>query len=259
MYWSNQLLILYVIHSLIALACYDLKVLIIMQKTSAVVLGGSGNVGKEAVKALVASGFYERIALVSRRPLPELENLHPSIKVVVCDLDAMESNLNFSGYAAAVMAIGTGKASTVSKDELYHIDTIIPFNFARKCKADGVQHMTILSVVGADSTATYSSVTKSAAGFGWYNHCKGRAEELIAGVGFQSLSVFRPAAIVGNSNTPGFVSWLFPKIDWMLPSKYQSISTVELGTRMVKALNQQVRGEWSGYRVYEGANLHEPL
>jgi hypothetical protein len=84
-------------------------------------------------------------------------------------------------------------------------------------------------------------------------------EQMIVNVGFKSVSVFRPAAIVGNTNTPGFLSWLNPKIDWMLPNKYKSISCTELGARMVKALNQQLRGEWNGYRLYEGANLHEPL
>jgi saccharopine dehydrogenase-like NADP-dependent oxidoreductase len=60
------------------------------KKVSAVVLGGSGNVGKEAVKALVASNLYSTITLVSRRPLPEMEALHPSIKVIVCDLDKIQ-------------------------------------------------------------------------------------------------------------------------------------------------------------------------
>lgn len=229
-----------------------------MQKLSAVVLGGSGNVGKESVKALVASGLYDRITLVSRRSLPEMEALHPSIKVIVCDLDHLEA-ADFRGNSAAVMALGAGKASELSKDDLYKVDVTIPVNFARKCRADGVQHMAVLSAVGADPTSTYSSITKSAAGFGWYNHCKGMLERLMEEQGFASLSVFRPAAITGNTNTPGFISWLNPKIDWMLPDKYKSISCVELGTRMTKALNQQVRGEWSGFRLYEGANLHEVL
>jgi uncharacterized protein YbjT (DUF2867 family) len=59
------------------------------KKLSTVVLGGSGNVGKEAVKALIASSLYSTITLISRRPLPEMEALDPSIKVVVCDLDKL--------------------------------------------------------------------------------------------------------------------------------------------------------------------------
>jgi uncharacterized protein YbjT (DUF2867 family) len=72
------------------------------------------------------------------------------------------------------MALGAGKASELGKDELYKVDTQIPVDFAKKCKADGVDHITVLSAVGADPNATYSSLTKSAAGFGWYNHCKGQ-------------------------------------------------------------------------------------
>lgn len=228
-----------------------------MERPAIVILGGSGNVGKEAVKFLLMSKYYSNIHLISRRPLPEMEAMDPSITVQVCNLDKLGEELHLKGKTSALMALGAGKASELDKDELYRVDTQIPVDFAKKCKADGIEHMTVLSAVGSDPNSTYSSITKSAAGFGWYRYCKGQLEEQINNVGFKSTSIFRPAAITGNTNTPGFLNWLSPHIDFLMPNKYKSISTVELGRRMANEIVKQQKGESPGFSVYEGQALQE--
>jgi uncharacterized protein YbjT (DUF2867 family) len=57
-----------------------------IEKPAIVVLGGSGNVGKEVVKFLAMSKFFSNIHLISRRPLPDIQAIDPSITVQVCNL-----------------------------------------------------------------------------------------------------------------------------------------------------------------------------
>ena len=76
--------------------------------------------------------------------------------------------------------------------------------------------------VGADISAQYSSITHTGAGGGYYCHIKGLVEQTIIDHNFPSTAIFRPAAIIGNSNTGPFASWLAPKFDctWMIPTRF---------------------------------------
>ena len=45
--------------------------------------------------------------------------------------------------------------------------------------------------------------------------------------------MFRPSVIVGNSNTPGYLNYLFPVVQSVLPSRFHAIHKDAL----VKAIN----------------------
>lgn len=77
----------------------------------AVVFGGSGNVGKQLVATLFANApeTYAKITLISRRPLPEYDDIEKykgviSVRVVP-DMNAVGSE-DLSGHDAAFMLLG---------------------------------------------------------------------------------------------------------------------------------------------------------
>ena len=47
------------------------------------------------------------------------------------------------------------------------------------------------------------------------------------------LGLYRPAVILGNSNTPGYLSVVMPLLHWAMPSKYHSIHKNDLARAMV--------------------------
>ncbi len=129
------------------------------------------------------------------------------------------------------------------KDGLYHVDVEMCTDFASAAKAAGVRSVVMLSgaaragldivdnhdqpsplAAGADPAATYSRLTGSAAGGGWYSHCKGRAEQNLMALGFRHLAVFRPGTITGNANTPAAWAWVAGKIDRILPARFRQIA-----------------------------------
>jgi nucleoside-diphosphate-sugar epimerase len=130
----------------------------------AVVLGGSGNVGARLVHLLSQpESVYSSVTLISRRSLPQFEN-SPKITVKVFDDLSRLDDETFGTHDVGFMLLGAGKPSQISKDDLFQIDCAIPANFAQACKRNGVQHLSALSSLGADSTQKYSWLTKSAAG-----------------------------------------------------------------------------------------------
>jgi hypothetical protein len=94
--------------------------------------------------------------------------------------------------------------------------------------------------VGSDIHSSYGWLTGTSAGGGWYRHVKGQVEANLMALQLPRLSIFRPAAIIGDSHTGSFGSWLFPKFDWMLPNIYQSVGVDELG----KAMALQALDSW---------------
>ena len=133
----------------------------------AIVLGGSGNVGSRVVAECVKSEAYTDITVLSRRPLPEYDNpaAHQNkVKVhVVSSFDDIET-IDLSKHNAAFMLMGIGQPSKASQQDLQKIDCDIPVSFATACHKSGIEHMSVLSSVGANPTQEYSWVTRTGAG-----------------------------------------------------------------------------------------------
>jgi len=61
----------------------------------------------------------------------------------------------------------------------------------------------------------------------------GEKEKAVESVKFDFLGVYRPAVILGNSNTPGVLGYVMPLLHWAMPSKYHSIHKNDLARAMV--------------------------
>lgn len=79
-------------------------------------------------------------------------------------------------------------------------------------------------------------------------------EEGAKDAGFDSLAIFQPAAITGNSNTPSFLNWISPGMDKIMPRKYASIHKDDLGKAQVYEMLRQMgeHAERQPVVTYEG-------
>ena len=66
----------------------------------------------------------------------------------------------------------------------------------------------------------------------------GEKEQAVESVKFDFLGVYRPAVILGNSNTPGVLGYVMPLLHWAMPSKYHSIHKNDLARAMVAQSEQ---------------------
>src|SRR3954452_11686046 len=92
----------------------------------------------------------------------------------------------------ALAAFGVGKGSAkMADEELRKIEITYPTAFASAAKAGGARVLAMMTAVGADS----QSGTK-------YLRNMGEKEKQSEALGFDFLGLYRPAVILGNSNTP---------------------------------------------------------
>jgi hypothetical protein len=78
-------------------------------------------------------------------------------------------------------------------------------------------------------------------------------EDELKSVGFQSLSIFEPAAIYpGNDNTPSALGALNQSLNFLLPGAYHTVSSEEIGLAMIKTMSQQQTGAFTGVETIVG-------
>ena len=76
----------------------------------ALVMGGSGQVGSRLIESLLKASDCEKVTILSRRPLPDIENRDSRLSVRIVELDSIERE-HFDGYNVGFMLLGHGKAS----------------------------------------------------------------------------------------------------------------------------------------------------
>lgn len=203
----------------------------------AAILGGSGSVGKHVLKSLLADQHCDQVILLSRRELDDLKSLDPNrITVQVCDpIDDIGNNsssdyLSSAKVNVAFCTLGIGSPRKSTKEDVLRVDATIPGEFAKACKSAGVSHYCLMTAVGSNEEAEWSSITKTGAGGGWYNHVKGVAERLTTEAGIRYTYIAQPATLLGSPHTPKILNFM---PHFLLPAKYSSASVDDIAKGMV--------------------------
>ncbi|HEY1756977.1 MAG TPA: hypothetical protein VGG72_16505, partial [Bryobacteraceae bacterium] len=178
------------------------------EEYSAIVLGATGNVGGRIVQLLIRNPRFE----------------------VVVNMDRLEDEVGprAQGADVALAAFGVGKGSAkMSEEDVRKIEIAYPLAFCRAAKAGGARVCGVMTAMGANPEAGMK-----------YAKIIGEKEKAVESVQFDFLGVYRPAAILGNSNTPGVLGYVMPLVNWALPSKYHSIHKNDLARAMVAQSEQ---------------------
>ncbi len=207
-----------------------------MAKQAAIVLGASGSVGNALIKELMRDGSFDPIITLVRRAQPDAGGVR---EVVVASMEpaALEAatreaigSLEVVGLSVLGVGAGTGKLTI---EQHRAVDVELNAAFARGLKASGhATHLALMSAAGADPTA--KTTGSGAAGLARYARVKGEAEEAVKASGL-TVSVFRPAMIIGSQHTPWLLEKALPVFGFMTPAKYKSITVDQIARAMVAA------------------------
>ncbi|KAJ2515521.1 Oxidoreductase htatip2 [Coemansia sp. RSA 1939] len=152
---------------------------------NALVLGGTGEVGREVIKHLMASDAFDKVTVFTRRPI-EYTGAH-SEKLVQKSVEfenTEQLERDFAGHSHAFCCLGTTRAKS-GADGFYKVDHDYVVNSAKACKTANVEHYSICSSAGADKNSMFL-----------YTKTKGQAEDEIQAMGFPRVSIFRPAMLM---------------------------------------------------------------
>ena len=190
---------------------------------TAMLLGATGNVGGRILHLLEQSPLCRKVIVVTRRNVAELANL--KVQQVVVNMDKLEEELapHARGVDIALAAFGVGKGSAkMADEEVRTIEITYPTAFASAAKAGGARVLAMMTAAGANSQSSNKYIRNI-----------GDKEKKSEALEFDFLGLYRPAVILGNSNTPSALGFVMPLVHWALPSRYHSIHKNDLARAMV--------------------------
>ncbi len=212
---------------------------------SAVVLGASGSVGNALVAELLSCGSFAHVTVLARRSQPDLRALARASATELREFVVAEMTPE-SLYAATIEAIaalegdvvglstlgiGAGTAK-LTIDQHRAVDVDLNVAFAKGLRDSGrVPHLAFMSAVGANPNASTSG--SGAAGAARYNRVKGEAEVAVRANGPATVSIFRPAMIIGSQHTPWLLEKLLPLFSFVTPARFTSISVTQIARAMI--------------------------
>lgn len=154
-----------------------------MGKRTAVVFGATGLVGSSLVEQLCEQEDYVAVTAVGRTPL-QFE--HPKFEQKIHSLDELsESDIQFANDVFCCLGTTIKKAKT--KENFEKVDFEYPLNIAALAKAQHVDHLLVISAMGASEKAT-----------AYYSRVKGKLEVELEKLELPRLSIIRPSLLTGN-------------------------------------------------------------
>ena len=200
--------------------------------------GPTGLIGNEILKLLENDSDFEKINVVSRRPV-ELKSRKSSLNII--DFKDFNSYLDvIDGSDVVLAAIGTTQSRVgFNKKKYREIDFDIISNAVKACKEKNVKHFSFVSSAGADIN------NKS-----FYLKLKGEIEKEVESKQLNSSTVYRPSLLLGNRKENRFgekvAQILIPLISFLFPDNYKPIKASDVARAMVTE-SKKIE---TGFKIY---------
>lgn len=207
----------------------------------ALLVGATGLVGGECLRALGRDDAYDPVVVLTRRPLP-VGALPAKVVQHVVAFDHLGAQADRVRGDHVFCALGTTMKKAGSKEAFRRVDFEYPYEVARIALRNGARHFSLVSSLGAnpDSRVFYSRV-------------KGELEEALRGLGYTSLSILRPSVIGGSRQERRPAEALGRLLLSLAPRQLRTVAAADIARAMVAL----ARAEQPGVRVVESAEIRE--
>jgi uncharacterized protein YbjT (DUF2867 family) len=206
-----------------------------MDPKTALVLGGSGLVGRFCLQALLQDANYRKVILLTRRELPIEDPAKLTQKVI--DFDKIESTL-LEPVDDVFCALGTTIRTAGSQAAFRRVDFEFPLAAARLALKFGAQQFIVVSSVGTNPKSR-----------NFYLRTKGELEQALCSLPFKAVHIFRPSFLTGarEETRPGesFAIPLAKVLQFVMAGplrRYRPIAAVSVGRAMVSAAKSPGHG-----------------
>lgn len=246
---------------------------------TALTLGSSGSVGTQLVRALVAHPSFDRVVVVTRRLVDDLDALGDATTAVeqhVVDYGdlragtaAVVASLPGAPRLVAFNTIGIGHGSAkITATEHRAVDVEMPRAFVQGIidatesgNAGALLQVVHMTAIGADATA--SDEGHGGAGGSRYNRVKGDAEEAVKAVCAGTdvrVTITRPSVIFGIPATPSFLTYVWPPLSKLLMGDaYKGIDVEMLAGSMAAQGASDLDTKGTPLHYYEMEALHKAV
>lgn len=216
-----------------------------MTKT-AIIIGGTGLTGTQLLKILLTSDIYDKVISIVRS---DLKISHPKLKQYVIDFDNSESYADLIEGNDVFCCIGTTIKKAGSQEAFQKVDLEYPVKIAKIASANGVKQFSIISSIGANPNSS-----------NFYLRTKGKCEEELRKLAFQSTSIFRPSLLVGNRKEfrlgEKIGEVLMRLLSIFMIGKLRKYRAIKV-QKVAYAMFQIAQENTVGYHIYESDKIEE--
>ena len=210
---------------------------------SVMVVGATGLVGRECLRLLLSDNGFNRVIVVTRRPLsPEVRS--PKLETHVVDFEHLNEYDELFRVDAILCALGTTIRQAGSRTRFRTVDYEYPLAFAKLGRRVGCRHFLVVSALGANPRSRV-----------FYNRVKGELEDALRTLGYPRLTIVRPSLLLGpraelrlgEEVAKRVTRWLGP----LVPRAFKPVEARAVATTLVRAAQEA----GSGVRVIESGEI----
>ena len=187
-------------------------------KNMAVIIGATGAVGKEILKEILGSAYYERIYVLGRNSVTSLPDEGRLTKIII-DFENINFDTSILENADVFASLGTTIKIAGSKENQRKIDVDYTVDFAKLCEGK-VRSFNVVSAIGANSKSK-----------NFYNSLKGELEDKLKEMNLGTLRIFQPSLLISRRDDNRFLEEIFMKVapifQFVLKGKTKKYSPIE--------------------------------
>lgn len=210
----------------------------------ALLAGASGLTGSALLRRLLDTAEFARVIALSRRLLP-VE--HARLANRILRFEEMEHSLKGLRCSDAFCTLGAAGGPRAAEAELRAVDLALVLAFARTARAAGATRLVVVSAAGADPAAATA-----------FLRTKGEMESALRELGFPSVDVLRPGAVLGarHGDGPGDLlrSGLLRLAAPLLRRSAGALHAMPAGD-LAATMRSVARPHPTGFRILSGAAL----
>jgi len=149
----------------------------------AIVIGGTGAIGKHLVKELLESPTWSKVTAIVRKKADFGE--HSKLEQIVVDMNNLDAHKEaFANHDTAFSCLGTTRKDAGSAEAFKKVDLEYVTNFAKLSKDAGIPHFQHVTSQGSNKNSWFL-----------YPQTKGQAEENVNAFNFTTTVVWRPGLL----------------------------------------------------------------
>jgi uncharacterized protein YbjT (DUF2867 family) len=213
---------------------------------TAVVIGATGLTGSHLVNHLLHNPTFGKVKVLLRKPALKQRD---GLESIIVDYENEESLAAALHGDVLFCCIGTTRRKAGSQEQFRQVDFNIPVRCATLAKRQGFNQFLLMSSVGANVHSRF-----------FYLRTKGETEQAVTKLGFRSMHIFRPSALLGkraNRRLGALIGqWLVQVFYFFLQGRWKKFRGIKANTVAKAMIAAAVKGE-AGTHIYESDAIKE--
>lgn len=219
-----------------------------MEAKKALIAGATGLVGNELLHRLLEAKEYETVTAIVRRPL---SIKHPKLNEVIIDFDHLEQYSEQMVADDVFCCLGTTIKKAKTKEVMKKIDADYPLALARLTQRLGAKHFLLISSMNANPSSKI-----------WYSQMKGKLEEELSTVPFQTISIVRPSLLLGNRHEfrlgEKIAATIFQAVSFVFVGPLLKVKAIE-GRQVAQSMYSIAQNNRQGVNIYPSDILQREI